>query len=207
MRSAFEAVAAKKDDLGLKAVVAYSAEPVNLGWSAGNHITGAYIDSGLARDDTTYIDMIANEKKVDDTRFSDFAAMIGLFNQYSDPELLTAGIYDDQVADFAAGKYAFITQGSWIGASLTSSDAYAAAGSFKVGMVTYAFEDGMDTILTAAQLNTDFAAYNNEEAAAQLQEISAQYDRMCGFIDKAIEKCDAGDQENAYTILFDKAEI
>ena len=150
MRSAFEAVAAKKDELGLKAVVGYSAEPVNLGWSAGNHITGAYIDSGLARDDTTYIDMIANDKKVDDSRFANFAEMIGMFNQYSDPELLTAGIYDDQVADFAAGRYAFITQGSWIGASLTASDDYAAAGSFKVGMVPYAFEDGMDTILTAA---------------------------------------------------------
>ncbi len=59
MRSAFEAVDAKKDDLGLKAVVAYSAEPVNLGWSAGNHITGAYIDSGLSRDDTTYIHIIS----------------------------------------------------------------------------------------------------------------------------------------------------
>ncbi|MBR5636985.1 MAG: ABC transporter substrate-binding protein [Pseudobutyrivibrio sp.] len=150
LRAAFEAVAANKDALGLKAVIGYCAEPVNLGWSAGNHITGAYIDSGLARDDTTYIDMIANDKKVDDSRFLNFANMIGLFNQYSDPELLTTGIYDDQVANFAAGKYAFITQGSWIGASLTSSEAYAAAGSFKVGMVPYAFEDGMETILTAA---------------------------------------------------------
>ena len=58
-----------------------------------------------------------------------------------------------------------------------------------------------------SQLTTDFAAYSNEDAAAQLQEIEAQYDRMCSFIDKAIEKCDAGDQENAYAILFDKAEI
>ncbi|QFJ55174.1 ABC transporter substrate-binding protein [Pseudobutyrivibrio xylanivorans] len=170
MRSAFEAVAAKKDELGLKAVVGYSAEPVNLGWSAGNHLTGVYIDSGLARDDTTYIDMIANDKKVDDTRFADFAQMIGLFNQYSDPELLTAGIYDDQVADFAAGKYAFITQGSWIGASLTSSDAYAAAGSFKVGMVPYAFEDGMDTILTAAPSWWGVFKEGNVEAAVAFLE-------------------------------------
>ena len=58
-----------------------------------------------------------------------------------------------------------------------------------------------------SQLTTDFAAYSNEDAAAQLQEIEAQYDRMCSFIDKAIEKCDAGDQANAYAILFDKAEI
>ncbi|MBQ5386236.1 MAG: extracellular solute-binding protein, partial [Lachnospiraceae bacterium] len=48
----------------------------------------------------------------------------------------------------ASGKYAFVTQGSWIGSTLASSDLYKAAGSFQVGMAPYAFEDGMDTILT-----------------------------------------------------------
>ena len=41
-------------------------------------------------------------------------------NKYSDPELLVDGTYDNQVGNFAAGKYAFVTQGSWIGASLTA---------------------------------------------------------------------------------------
>ena len=150
MKKAFETIDAQKDKLGLKAVIAYSAEPENLGWSAGNHITGAYIDSGLSRTDTTYIDLLKNGGGIDDTRFSHFADMIGLFNQYSDPDLLVNGTYDEQVADFAAGKYAFITQGSWIGATLVGSDAYAKAGSFQVGMAPYAFEDGMDTILTSA---------------------------------------------------------
>ncbi len=58
-----------------------------------------------------------------------------------------------------------------------------------------------------ANLNEDFSAYNNEDATAQLQEIAAQYQRMCSFIDNAIAKCDAGDQETAYAMLFDKAEI
>lgn len=49
MKSAFEAIDAKKSSLGLTAVVGYCAEPENLGWSSGNHIFGAYIDSGLAR--------------------------------------------------------------------------------------------------------------------------------------------------------------
>lgn len=150
MKKAFETIDAQKDKLGLKAVIAYSAEPENLGWSAGNHITGTYIDSGLARTDTTYIDLLKNGGGFDDTRLSHFADMIGLFNQYSDPSLLVSGTYDEQVADFAAGKYAFITQGSWIGATLAGSDAYAKAGSFQVGMAPYAFEDGMDTILTSA---------------------------------------------------------
>lgn len=150
MKKAFETIDAQKDKLGLTAVIGYSAEPENLGWSAGNHITGAYIDSGLSRSDTTYIDLMSNGGGIDDTRFSHFAEMIGLFNQYSDPALLVNGTYDEQVAGFASGKYAFVTQGSWIGATLSASDAYAKAGSFQVGMVPYAFEDGMDTILTSA---------------------------------------------------------
>ncbi|MCR5580758.1 MAG: ABC transporter substrate-binding protein [Pseudobutyrivibrio sp.] len=167
MRSAFETIDAKKAELGLTAVVGYCAEPVNLGWSSGNHIFGAYIDSGLARDDTTYIDMINNDHKVDDARFANFASMISMFNQYSDPALLTSGLYDDQVLNFASGKYAFITQGSWIGATLTGADAsaYEAAGSFSVGVVPYAFEDGMDTILTSAPSWWAVPKEGNVEAA------------------------------------------
>ncbi len=152
MKKAFETIDAKKDSLGLTAVIGYCAEPENLGWSAGNHIMGAYIDSGLSRSDTTYIDLMKNGGGIDDTRFSHFADMIGLFNQYSDPALLSEGAYNDQVQRFAAGKYAFITQGSWIGASLTGdySADYEKAGTFEIGMAPYAFEDGMDTILTSA---------------------------------------------------------
>ena len=56
-------------------------------------------------------------------------------------------------------------------------------------------------------LNDDFASVNDEEATAQLSEISTQYERLSNLIDSAIAKCDAGDQETAYNILFDKAEI
>ena len=62
------------------------------------------------------------------------------------------GTYEQQVEAFASGKYAFITQGSWIGSLLTSTykDAYQKAGNFEVGMIPYAFEDGIDTILTSS---------------------------------------------------------
>jgi raffinose/stachyose/melibiose transport system substrate-binding protein len=152
MRKAFETIDSQKDKLGLKAVIGYCAEPENLGWSAGNHITGAYIDSGLSRSDTTYIDLMKNGGGVDETRLLNFANMIGLFNEYSDPDLLVSGTYNDQVMGFASGKYAFVTQGSWIGATLTGddADAYAKAGNFEIGMAPYAFEDGQDTILTSA---------------------------------------------------------
>ena len=137
----------QKETLGLTAVVGYCAEKENLAWSSGNHIFGAYLDSGLARDDTTYIDLL-EQGKLDDTRAMDFANFMGMLITYSDPSLLLTGTYDEQVNNFASGKYAFVTQGSWIGSTLASSDAYKAAGSFAVGMAPYAFEDGMDTILT-----------------------------------------------------------
>ncbi|SFG51405.1 ABC transporter substrate-binding protein [Oribacterium sp. WCC10] len=150
MKKAFETLDSKKDELGLTAVIGYFAEPVNLYWSTGNHLFANYLDSGLARDDSTYIDMLNDGGKIDDNRFADFATMVELFNKYSDPQLLVSGTYDQQILNFASGKYAFVTQGSWIGATMTGDDAeaYKSAGNFKCGMIPYAFEEGIDTILT-----------------------------------------------------------
>lgn len=58
-----------------------------------------------------------------------------------------------------------------------------------------------------ADLNNDFSSYNNEAAKNQMLEIEEQYKKLCEYIDNSIAKCDAGDQTNAYKILFDKAEI
>lgn len=58
-----------------------------------------------------------------------------------------------------------------------------------------------------SDLNNDFKSYNNEAAQAQMTEIESQYKKMCEHVDNAIAKRDAGDQSNAYKILFDKAEI
>ncbi len=150
MQKAFETIDSKKDELGLTAVIGYYAEPVNLYWSTGNHLFANYLDSGLARDDSTYIDMLNDGGKLDDARFADFASMVELFNKYADQALLVSGTYDQQILNFASGKYAFVTQGSWIGATMTGddADAYKEAGSFKCGMIPYAFEEGIDTILT-----------------------------------------------------------
>ena len=166
MQAAFETIDAMKADLGLTAVIGYCAEPSSLYWSTGDHLFGTYIDAGTARDDTTYIDLLNDGGKLDEARFSNFANMVALFNQYSDPDLLVSGTYDQQVLNFASGKYAFVTQGSWIGATMTNDDAeaYAAAGSFKVGMAPYAFEDGIDTIMTNSP--SWWAVYNGDNAEA-----------------------------------------
>jgi raffinose/stachyose/melibiose transport system substrate-binding protein len=165
LKSAFETLDSKKDDLGLTAVIGYCAEPVNLYWSTGNHIFGTYEDAGLKRDDTTYFDLLT-KGEIDTDRFAKFADMIALFNQYSDPTLLVSGTYDQQILNFSSGKYAFVTQGSWIGATMTADDKeqYEAAGSFKVGMVPYCFDDGIDTIQTNSP--SWWAVYKGKNADA-----------------------------------------
>jgi raffinose/stachyose/melibiose transport system substrate-binding protein len=149
MRAAFEKLDSMKDELGLTSVIGYYTEASNLWWTAGQHLFGTYLDSGLSRDDTTYVDMINDGGKLDPDRIKAFAEMVALFNQYTDPNGVS-GTYDDQIAGFASGKYAFVSQGSWIGAVLTSTDAqmYADAGNFEIGMIPYAFIEGQDTIQT-----------------------------------------------------------
>ena len=149
MRAAFEKIDSMKDELGLTAVIGYYTESANLWWTAGQHLFGTYLDSGLKRDDTTYLDLINDGGKLDPERAKSFAEMVALFNEYTDPKGIS-GSYDDQVLGFASGQYAFVSQGSWIGASMTTTyaDQYAAAGNFEVGMIPYAFIEGQDTIQT-----------------------------------------------------------
>ena len=165
MKAAFEAIDAKKDELGITAVIGYCANATELYWSTGQHLFGQYLDAGLDREDTTYFDMMMNEGKLDHDRFTHFAEMVDLFNHYADPALLVSGNYDMQVSGFAAGKYAFVTQGSWIGSSLTNQykDQYAAAGNFECGYVPYCFEEGIDTILTNAP--SHWAVYKDGNVA------------------------------------------
>ncbi len=138
--AAFKTLDEKKGELGITAVLGWCAEPANLGWSSGTHVFAQYLDAGLKADDTTYIDLLNDGGKIDEARMKKFAEFVGLMNQYSDPDLLVDGTYDQQVAGFKDGKYAFITQGNWC---VTSPDDV----SFECGFAPYAFEDGIDTII------------------------------------------------------------
>ena len=165
MRAAFEKIDGMKDELGITAVIGYCANATELYWSTGQHLFGAYLDAGLSRDDTTYFDLLMDGGQLDLDRFTPFAEMIGLFNEYSDPALLVSGNYDMQVSGFAGGKYAFVTQGSWIGSSLTNDykDLYDEAGNFECGYVPYAFIEGIDTIMTNAP--SHWAVYKDGNVA------------------------------------------
>lgn len=56
-------------------------------------------------------------------------------------------------------------------------------------------------------LETDFTSMGNADAIAKMKDIREQYQRLLKFVDAAIAKCDTGDKDSAYLILFDKAEI
>ena len=169
-QTAVETIDSKKGELGLTAVFGWCAEPANLGWSSGTHVFAQYLDAGLAQDDTTYIDMLNDGGKIDKERMTKFAAFVGMMNKYSDPALLVDGTYDNQVAGFAAGKYAFVTQGNWINGAVTSSPDYTG---WEMGFAPYAFEDGIDTIIAGPPSYwTVYSEGKVDDAKAFLQWVS-----------------------------------
>jgi raffinose/stachyose/melibiose transport system substrate-binding protein len=140
--AAFETIEAQKEELGLTAVCAVAAEAGQMYWSTGNHLFGYYLSGGLDRDDKTYFDMLMNGE-IDEARMTQFAKFFGLLCKYSDQQTLISGTYDDQLAMWAQGKAAFITQGNWIDASLADYDA-----TFNCGIAPYAFtEEEMTGVL------------------------------------------------------------
>ncbi|WP_027217849.1 methyl-accepting chemotaxis protein [Butyrivibrio fibrisolvens] len=64
-----------------------------------------------------------------------------------------------------------------------------------------------DIVEDISSLRNEFQKIDNESAISKIDEIETQYSRLIKFIDHSIEKCDSGDQDSAYSILFDKAEI
>ena len=132
-KEAFKKIDSMKSELGIQAVASVAAESGQMNWSTGNHMFGAYLSEGLARNDKTYIDML-NKGKMDDARLGEFADYVKLLFDNADQNVLISGTYDDQLALFAQGKTAFITQGNWIDPSLPTYNV-----KFGVGMAPPAF--------------------------------------------------------------------
>ena len=169
-QTAVETIDSKKGELGLTAVFGWCAEPANLGWSSGTHVFAQYLDAGLAQDDTTYIDLLNDGGKIDKDRMTKFAAFVGMMNQYSDPDLLVDGKYDDQVAGFATGKYAFVTQGNWINGGVTGNAGYTG---LSMCVASYARYDGIYTIIAGPPSYwTVYGEGNVDGAKAFLQWVS-----------------------------------
>lgn len=150
---AFKTIDGMKEELGLDAVCSVAAESGQMYWSTGNHLFGYYLSGSLDRDDTTYIDELL-DGKVDEARLGEFADYMKLLFDYSDQNVLISGTYDDQLALWAQGKTAFVTQGNWIDPSLPSYNV-----SFGCGIAPFAFtKEDMTGIL--ADCPSWWAVYN-----------------------------------------------
>ncbi|MDO4337953.1 MAG: extracellular solute-binding protein [Eubacteriales bacterium] len=144
-KAAFETIDGMKDELGIQAVCSVAAESGQMYWSTGNHMMATYYAQGVERGDTTLVDK-ANAGEIDTERMGQFADWVGLLFQYADPNVLVSGTYDDQLALWAQGKAAFITQGNWIDPSLPTYDV-----SFDCGLAPCAFStEETDGILVDA---------------------------------------------------------
>lgn len=126
-RAAFEKLDGMKDELGLQAVCSVAAESGQMNWSTGNHMMAVYIAQGQDRSDKSLIEM-EQKGEIDKERMSQFADWVKLLFDYADQNVLISGTYDDQLALWAQGKTAFITQGNWIDPSLDTYNATFACG-------------------------------------------------------------------------------
>lgn len=137
--SAFEEALKKidgmKGELGLSAVCSVAAESGQMYWSTGNHLFGYYLSGGLNRDDKSIFDKFS-AGELDKERLTQFGKFFKLLCDYSDKQTLISGTYDDQLALWAQGKTAFITEGNWIDASLDDYEV-----TFDCGIVPYAFTE------------------------------------------------------------------
>ena len=132
-KTAFEKIDSKKSELGIDAVASVAAESGQMYWSTGNHIFGYYYSGGLQRGDNSIFDK-AKAGEFDKARLTEFADFTELLFKYADPNVLLSGTYDDQLAKWAQGKTAFITQGNWVDPSLPKYNV-----SFKCGIAPLAF--------------------------------------------------------------------
>lgn len=184
-KAAFEKIDAMKDELGLSAVASVAAESGQMFWSTANHIFGYYLSAGLERGDTSLIDSF-KAGEFDDARLGEFADFFELLVQYSDKNTLISGTYDDQLALWAQGKTAFITQGNWIDPSLPTYDV-----TFDSGIAPLAFMSE-DTPGVLADCPSWWAVYNEgkniDAAKAFINELATSEDGQkclvieCGMI-------------------------
>ncbi len=134
VKAAFEKLDGMKAELGLDSVVSCGTSTLGgLWWVTSQHVFNAYYAGYLDYNDSSVHDRcLAGE--VDAERLAAFANYLKLLYDYSDPNILTNGNYDAQVAAFALQKAAFITQGNWIDPNMKQLEA-----TFKMGYISHCF--------------------------------------------------------------------
>lgn len=133
LEQAFKTIDAKKEELGLDAVVSYTTKET---WVPGNHTFNIYL---AARDNPDQFteDFLAGKVDVkSDPIAKDFARLVKLLIDYSDKENLEVIDYNAQVAAFGTGKTAFLHQGNWVYGNLKDLQV-----DFEMGFVPLALND------------------------------------------------------------------
>lgn len=144
-KAAFETLASMKAELGLDNVVSVGTSVAGgLWWVTSQHVFNAFYAGYLDYNDASvYEATLAGD--VDQDRLSAFGNYLKMLYDYSDPDILINGNYDAQIAAFANGKTAFITQGNWTDPNFTQLGA-----AFKRGFVSHNFLEQESTGLYIA---------------------------------------------------------
>ncbi len=134
VKAAFEKLDGMKAELGLNSVVSCGTSTSGgLWWVTSQHVFNAFYAGYLPYNDSSVYDSL-RAGNVDTERLTAFANYLHMLYQYSDPEILVNGNYDAQVAAFASGKAAFITQGNWIDPNIAQLGA-----TFKMGYISHCY--------------------------------------------------------------------
>lgn len=120
LKSAFETLDSKKDELGLDNVLSYTTKET---WVTGNHTFN--IPFAAQDDPAKYLsNYVAGKEDITSNKeFKDWMNLVALMCKYSGGKTLETIDYSTQVGNFALGKTAFIQQGNWVASDLDKLDA------------------------------------------------------------------------------------
>jgi len=134
VKAAFEKLDGMKAELGLDSVTSVGTSVAGgLWWVTSQHVFNAFYAGYLDYNDSSVYDALM-KGEVDQERLTAFANYLKLLYDYADKNVLQNGNYDAQVAAFATGKAAFITQGNWIDPNMKQLEA-----TFKMGYISHNF--------------------------------------------------------------------
>ena len=134
VKAAFEKLDGMKAELGLDSVTSVGTSVAGgLWWVTSQHVFNAFYAGYLDYNDSSIHDALMNGE-VDQERLTAFANYLKLLYDYADENVLLNGNYDAQVAAFASGKAAFITQGNWTDPNMKQLEA-----NFKMGYISHNF--------------------------------------------------------------------
>jgi len=145
VKAAFETIDGMKEELGLDSVTSVGTSVAGgLWWVTSQHVFNAFYAGYQDYNDSTVYDNL-RRGEVDQERLTAFANYLKLLYDYADQNILQNGNYDAQVAAFATGKAAFITQGNWIDPNLAQLEA-----DFPMGYLSHNFLESESTGLYMA---------------------------------------------------------